>query len=306
MSGAVGVVAVAGMTVVLLALAGWLRVWEPNHVLLVREVGARLERERRRREGPVTRARRLPRILAWAAELRDLQGQLVIAGRDPDPVRWLARQAARMAVAAGGLLLVNVISLEVGDGLALDWGVAGILAVVVTPLVGYQELRAGVRRTRLELGRAFRDMLELLAVRAAGSMVADPMRDPSEIRAGDWVARFAGWRRDPTLRTLLEGNRWRQLTRRRPRSGAEWFEVIAEAYGVPEAQAVARILRIQRERGPEVADEYLREARRLSRQVLAERQLRARRDRLAHTAASVGLLLSIFVLLILAVSSVRL
>ena len=69
--------------------------------------------------------------------------------------------------------------------------------------------------------------------------------------------------------------------------------MIAEGYGVPEAQAVARILRIQRERGPEVADEYLREARRLSRQVLAERQRVARRDRLAHTVVSVGLLLSI-------------
>ena len=46
--------------------------------------------------------------------------------------------------------------------------------------------------------------------------------------------------------------------------------------------------------------------RRLSKQLLAEREMRSRRDRLAHTVASVGLLASFFALLILAASSVRL
>jgi hypothetical protein len=149
-------------------------------------------------------------------------------------------------------------------------------------------------------------MLQLLAVMAAGTRATDPMRDPAAIRPGDWIASYARWRRDPALRVVVDGNRWQLLTPRRPRSAAEWFELVAGEYGVPEARAVARILRLQRERGPEVADEYLREARRLSKQLLVERQVRARRDRLAHTVASVGLLAALFVILVVAASSVRL
>lgn len=305
MTGTVAIAAVGGMAALLLITAGWLRVWEPNHTLLVRELGARLEHERRRRDGaPAVSA--APRTLAWLSDLRDLQRQLIVAGWDQDTMRWLSRQAARMAVVAAALLLLNVLSLQVGNGVALDWSVVAVIVLLLTPLAGYLELRAAVRRARDELGRAFRDMLDLLAVMAAGSMVADPMRDPAHIRPGDWIAGYARWRRDPTLRTVVEENRWRQLTSRRPRTAAEWFDVVSDAYGVPEARAVARILRIQRERGPEVADEYLREARRLSKQLLSERQLQSRRDRLAHTIASVGLLASVFVLLVLAASSVRL
>lgn len=305
MTSAVAIAVVGGMTSLLLIAAGWLRVWEPNHALLVREVAARLERERRRRDG-ATAVQAAPRTLARLSELRDLRRQLIVAGRDPNTMRWLSRQAARMAVVAAALLLLNVVSLEVGNGVALDWGVVAVIVVLLTPLASYLELRAAVRRARDELGRAFRDMLDLLAVMAAGSMVADPMRDPAYIRPGDWIAGYARWRRDPTFRAVVEENRWRQLTERRPRTAAEWFDVVSDAYGVPEARAVARILRIQRERGPEVADEYLREARRLSKQLLSERQLRSRRDRLGHTVASVGLLASVFVLLLLAASSVRL
>ena len=305
MTGAVAIVAVGGMTALLVVTAGWLRVWAPNHTLLVRELAGRLERERQRRDG-VGDAKAAPKALAWLSELRDLQRQLIIAGRDPDTMRWLSRQAARLAMVAATLILINVLSLEVGGSVALDWSLVAVIVVLLTPLAGYLELRAAVRRSRDELGRAFRDMLDLLAVMAAGSMVTDPMRDPAHIRPGDWIAGYARWRRDATLRTVVEENRWRQLTSRRPRTAAEWFDVVSDAYGVPEARAVARILRIQRERGPEVADEYLREARRLSKQLLSERQLQSRRDRLAHTVASVGLLASVFVLLVLAASSVRL
>src|SRR5579859_118518 len=225
------------MALLLLATAGWLRVWEPNHVLLVRELAGRLERERRRREGAPSAPP--PRLLVWAAELRDLQRQLVIAGRDPDTLRWVGRQVARMALVGAALLLLNVLALLLGGGLVLDWSVVAVIVVVLTPLAGYLELRAAVGRAREELGRAFRDMLDLLAVMAAGSMVSDPMRDPAQIRPGDWIAGYARWRRDPTLRTVVEENRWQQLTPRRPRAAPEWFEVIADAYGVPEARAVA-------------------------------------------------------------------
>lgn len=296
----VGVLAAA-----VLIVAMWQRVWEPNHAVLIRELGQRLDREQRRRSARPRVAQRV-RVLAWVAELRDLERQLVIAGRDADVARWLATQVARMGMLATALLLLNLLWLAVNGSLAIDWVWVGVGTIVLPPLAGYLELRSAVRRTRDELGRACRDMLELLAVLASGTRAGDPMRDPAEIRPGDWIAAYARWRRDPSLRSVVEGNRWRLLTPRRPTSAAGWFELLADEYGVPEARAVARIVRLQRERGPEVADEYLREARRLSKQVLVERQVRARRDRLAHTVASVGLLAAFFAILVVAASSVRL
>lgn len=299
------IVLLSVMAVAVGALALWQRVWEPNHVILIRELGERLERERKRSH-PVARPARQLRVLAWVTELRDLERSLVIAGRAADSRRFMGVQVARMGMVAAALTLINLLWLGVESNLALGWGWVALAVFVVTPLFGYVELRSAVRRAREELARAFRDMLDLLAVMAAGTKVTDPMRDPGQIRAGDWIAGYARWRRDPTLRSVVEGNRWQLLTARRPRTAAEWFELVADEYGVPEARVVARILRIQRERGPEVADEFLREARRLSKQRLADRQVRSRRDRLAHTFVSVGLLASLFSLLVLAASSVRL
>jgi len=289
----------------IVAVAVGQRVWEPTHVTLVRELDRRLRREESGRGRTQPAARRLS-ATAWVGELRDVERSLVIAGRSADVPRWVAVQLVRVGAVAALLVALNVLWLWQEGGLLLDWGWAAVVAVVVPPLAGYEELRFAVHRAREELGRAFRDMLDLLAVMAAGATVADPMRDPGEIRPGDWIARYARWRRDPTLRSVVEGNRWQLVTQRRPRTAAEWFELIGDEYSVPEARVVARVLRLQRERGPEVAEEYLREARRLSKQQLADRQVRSQRDRVAHTVASVGLLASFFSLLILAASSVRL
>jgi hypothetical protein len=306
MSSAEVVGLLCAMAVLVGVVGYWQRVWEPDHAVLLRELAERREQERRRRQAGESRpVRQLP-LLAWMTELRDLERSLVIAGRAPEGGRFLLVQLVRMAVTAAALLLANVLWLSVEGSLLVDWTLVALLVLVAVPLLGWLELRAAVRRTRAELGRAFRDMLDLLAVQASGTKVQDPMRDPSEIRPGDWISGYARWRRDPTLRGVIEGNRWRLLTQRRPRTAAEWFDLVADEYGVPEARVVGRILRLQRERGPDVAEEYLREARRLSKQLLAERQVRSRRDRLAHTVASVGLLAAFFALLILAASSVRL
>lgn len=122
---AVAIALVCLLAVGLGAVMVWQRVWQADHAVLIGELGQRLERERRRREPGVPPARRV-RALAWVAELRDLERQLVITGRDPDVMRWLGVQLARAGALAAVLLLLNLLWLGVNGSLALDWAWVGV------------------------------------------------------------------------------------------------------------------------------------------------------------------------------------
>ena len=79
-----------------------------------------------------------------------------------------------------------------GGNLLVNWGLVAVLVVVGRAAPRLAGAARGGAAHRQELGRAFRDMLDLLAVQAAGTKVTDPMRDPSEIRPGDWIAAYRG------------------------------------------------------------------------------------------------------------------
>ena len=265
-------------------------------------LGQRLARERR-----PTVADRLRRqgLLRRLDDARDLRRLLLVAGEDITPGAWGLRLVGGMLAVLAAVVVINVVSVVSGNGIALDWPIVLLLAVAV-PVVGILRLRLRAARLRENAGRAFGELAAVLA--AAGNR--PPLRNPAQIEATDIVAMVASWIDDPALHAIVDGNRWRRLADEAgtvPASESEWFQLIGELYDIPAAMRVAEVVRVSRElNARDVSARYLQAARDLSRERLANLKARNRRAMVTQVVPMLGLVASLMILVLSAVAAIHL
>jgi hypothetical protein len=284
--------------------------------LLLRRVGAfviaeeaailRLQRRLGRERRPTVAERLRHRgLLRRLDELRDLSRLLIIAGEDTSPGAWGLRLVGAMLIVFGGLTVLNVLSVVAGNGVAISWQ-AVLLLIACVPLAGILRLRLRAARTRTNAGRAFGEVAAVLA--AVGAR--PPLRNPAQIEPTDLVAMVGTWIDDPALRAITDGNRWRQLSDEShslPTSESEWFQRIGELYEIPAAIRVAEVVRVSRElNAKDVSARYLRTARDLSRERLADLRARNRRAMVTQVVPMLGLVAALLILVLSAVAAIHL
>jgi hypothetical protein len=284
--------------------------------LLLRRVGAfviaeeaailRLQRRLGRERRPTVAERLRHRgLLRRLDELRDLSRLLIIAGEDTSPGAWGLRLVGAMLIVFGGLTVLNVLSVVAGNGVAISWQ-AVLLLIACVPLAGILRLRLRAARTRTNAGRAFGEVAAVLA--AVGAR--PPLRNPAQIEPTDLVAMVGTWIDDPALRAITDGNRWRRLSdesQSAPTSESEWFQRIGELYEIPAAIRVAEVVRVSRElNAKDVSARYLRTARDLSRERLADLRARNRRAMVTQVVPMLGLVAALLILVLSAVAAIHL
>ena len=284
--------------------------------LLLRRVGAfviaeeaailRLQRRLGRERRPTVAERLRHRgLLRRLDELRDLSRLLIIAGEDTSPGAWGLRLVGAMLIVFGGLTVLNVLSVVAGNGVAISWQ-AVLLLIACVPLAGILRLRLRAARTRTNAGRAFGEVAAVLA--AVGAR--PPLRNPAQIEPTDLVAMVGTWIDDPALRAITDGNRWRRLSDEShslPTSESEWFQRIGELYEIPAAIRVAEVVRVSRElNAKDVSARYLRTARDLSRERLADLRARNRRAMVTQVVPMLGLVAALLILVLSAVAAIHL
>ncbi len=284
--------------------------------LLLRRVGAfviaeeaailRLQRRLGRERRPTVAERLRHRgVLRRLDELRDLSRLLIIAGEDISPGAWGLRLVGAMLIVFGGLTVLNVLSVVAGNGVAISWQ-AVLLLIACVPLAGILRLRLRAARTRTNAGRAFGEVAAVLA--AVGAR--PPLRNPAQIEPTDLVAMVGTWIDDPALRAITDGNRWRRLcdaSHSLPTSESEWFQRIGELYEIPSAIRVAEVVRVSRElNAKDVSGRYLRAARDLSRERLADLRARNRRAMVTQVVPMLGLVAALLILVLSAVAAIHL
>ena len=262
----------------------------------------RLGRERRRTVAYRLRHRG---VLHRLDELRDLRRLLIIAGDDSTPGAWGLRLVGAMLIVLGGLTVLNILSVAAGNGVAIAWQVV-LLLVVAVPVLGLLRLRLRAGRTRASAGRAFAEVAAVLA--AVGAR--PPLRNPAQLEPTDLVAMVGTWIDDPALRAITDGNRWRRLsdeTHALPTSESEWFHRIGDLYEIPAAIRVAEVVRVSRElNAKDVSARYLRTARDLSRERLADLRARNRRAMVTQVVPMLGLVAALLILVLSAVAAIHL
>jgi hypothetical protein len=298
----------AVIALILLVPVGGFLVLQRVGAFVVAEEAAILRLQRRlNRERRPTVAERLRHrgVLRRLDELRDLSRLLVIAGEDTSPGAWGLRLVAAMLIVFGGLSVLNVLSVVAGNGVAISWQ-AVLLLIASVPLAGILRLRLRAARTRANAGRAFAEVAAVLA--AVGGR--PPLRNPAQIEPTDLVAMVGTWIDDPALRAITDGNRWRRLSDEShplPASESEWFQRIGEVYEIPAAIRVAEVVRVSRElNAKDVSARYLRTARDLSRERLADLRARNRRAMVNQVVPMLGLVAALLILVLSAVAAIHL
>ncbi|MBJ7595979.1 MAG: hypothetical protein JF886_14195 [Candidatus Dormibacteraeota bacterium] len=238
-------------------------------------------------------------------EFRDLRRLLLVAGDDRTPGTWALRLVGGMLLVFGGLIVINLLTVAAGDGVTIAWQ-AVLLLVLAVPVLGLLRLRLRAARTRASAGRAFAEVAAVLA--AVGGR--PPLRNPAQLEPTDLVAMVATWIDDPALRAITAGNRWRRLNDEAhslPTSEATWFQRIGELYEIPAAVRVGEVVRVSREANPkDVSARYLRTARDLSRERLADLRARNRRAMVTQVVPMLGLVAALLILVLSAVAAIHL
>jgi len=293
--------------ILLVPVGGFLLLQRVGAFVVAEEAAIRRLQRRLGRERRPTVAERLRHrgVLRRLDELRDLSRLLIIAGEDTTPGAWGLRLVGAMLIVFGGLSVLNVLSVVAGNGVAIAWQ-AVLLLIATVPLAGILRLRLRVARTRANAGRAFAEVAAVLA--AVGGR--PPLRNPAQIEPTDLVAMVATWIDDPALRAITDGNRWRRLSDEShtpPASESEWFQRIGELYEIPAAIRVAEVVRVSRElNAKDVSARYLRTARDLSRERLADLRARNRRAMVTQVVPMLGLVAALLILVLSAVAAIHL
>ena len=272
-----------------------------EQVAIVR-VRRRLARERR---PPVTDRLGRRTALRRLDDVRDLRRLLLLAGADTTPGVWALRVLAVMLAVLAGLTLLNVASVFGGNGVAVPW-TAVVLLLAAVPIAAILLLRVRAARLQENAGRAFAEVAAVLA----GVGGRPPLRNPAQLEPTDLICRVAAWMDDPSLRAIVDGNRWRRLADdagRLPVTESEWFQVVGELYEVPAATRVAEVVRVGRELSPgDVAARYLVTARDLTKERLANLRARNRRAVVTQVVPMLGLVAALMILVLSAVAAINL
>jgi hypothetical protein len=293
--------------ILLVPVGGFLLLQRVGAFVVAEEAAIRRLQRRLGRERRPTVAERLRHrgVLRRLDELRDLSRLLIVAGEDTSPGAWGLRLVGAMLIVFGGLSVLNVLSVVAGNGVAIAWQ-AVLLLIATVPLAGILRLRLRATRTRANAGRAFAEVAAVLA--AVGGR--PPLRNPAQIEPTDLVAMVATWIDDPALRAITDGNRWRRLSDEShtpPASESEWFQRIGELYEIPAAIRVAEVVRVSRElNAKDVSARYLRTARDLSRERLADLRARNRRAMVTQVVPMLGLVAALLILVLSAVAAIHL
>jgi hypothetical protein len=293
--------------ILLVPVGGFLLLQRVGAFVVAEEAAIRRLQRRLGRERRPTVAERLRHrgVLRRLDELRDLSRLLIVAGEDTSPGAWGLRLVGAMLIVFGGLSVLNVLSVVAGNGVAIAWQ-AVLLLIATVPLAGILRLRLRAARTRANAGRAFAEVAAVLA--AVGGR--PPLRNPAQIEPTDLVAMVATWIDDPALRAITDGNRWRRLSDEShtpPASESEWFQRIGELYEIPAAIRVAEVVRVSRElNAKDVSARYLRTARDLSRERLADLRARNRRAMVTQVVPMLGLVAALLILVLSAVAAIHL
>ncbi len=299
--------AAAIVLILLVPVGGFLLLQRVGAFVIAEEAAIlRLQRRLGRERRPTVAERLRHRgLLRRLDELRDLSRLLIIAGEDTSPGAWGLRLVGAMLIVFGGLTVLNVLSVVAGNGVAISWQ-AVLLLIACVPLAGILRLRLRAARTRTNAGRAFGEVAAVLA--AVGAR--PPLRNPAQIEPTDLVAMVGTWIDDPALRAITDGNRWRRLSDEShslPTSESEWFQRIGELYEIPAAIRVAEVVRVSRElNAKDVSARYLRTARDLSRERLADLRARNRRAMVTQVVPMLGLVAALLILVLSAVAAIHL
>jgi hypothetical protein len=216
---------------------------------------------------------RLP-LVRRAQEETDVGRLLAIAGRPESATGWFLRVAFQAGLALATVLLLDELALLGGQSPVLPpW--LGLAAAACVALLASVRLRRRAADRQRALGRALSDSLPHLAV----------MTYHHRVPASEAILLFARCQRDPVLRDLLAGERWRRLVERSSgepagqegagRSTALTYERIGQAYGVPMFTALGSAVRRVTERGLTSQDVYTGLARSTYAQRLSEARVAA-------------------------------
>lgn len=282
-------IGVGGGGGLLLYQAGLFR--SPDQVLM-RRVRHRL-RAQRVADAVAAGGRGVSGIMRRLDELRDLHRLLLVAGEQSSPARWMRKVLGVTLVVLGTVVGVDAALYSASSGLVIPVSLGLAMAGSVIPLSLAALLGKAGRRRRVA-GQSLGEALPVFA--ALGQR---PLRDPSTVDAGDLLAAVAQSLRDKTLWSMLQEDAWKALTKVVPRTGSEFFEVFADAYGVPEARLYATALRnASEESAASLEEEYARADELYQAQQTASMRAKGRSRLVVSSLPGIGMLLALFIVIL--------
>jgi hypothetical protein len=236
---------------------------------------------------PQTRLERAASRSATVRRLReelDLRRLLAQADRTETDAAFLGRTAATALVVFTATLVVDA-TFRLNSG---DYAVTPLVAVmlaVAAVLARFALLRAAAQQRRERADRTLGDMMMLVAI----------VTDGRGLQVEDAVRILSRCATSSDLRTLVEGG-WRRLISTPPRSTAELYRSIGEAFRVPAFMLVADALATTNVGiGERVT--YTRVAQAVYQHRLADARMRAARARILVTLPVAGMLIPLLLLL---------
>jgi len=278
------------LAVAAVAAAGWLGLarldaFVPDDVRAWRRL-ARLRAYARPRSGIEKRALRAPLLQRVQSEL-DLARLLGIANRAENPLGFLARAVGYgFATAAVFLGLDALDRATTGDwiaGLAPFWFIPVWLATILFSLA---RLRSEARRRQEQSNRALGDMLMLVAI----------LTDARGLQLDDAVRVLSRCIDTDALEAIVDGGGFLRVVRQPHRSTVDLYRAIADQYGIAMFEMLADAAANANVGFPE-RDIYIRLAKSVYQQRLAEARMRAARAKTLVTIPVAGMLIPLLILL---------